>query len=330
MNISYSLYTLKPLQPLNSLVALSDRNGLLLKIEWPDGLIGYGDLHPWPELGDASWEDQLAGLRQGRISSMLEQSIWLARRDAVLRKQGKNIFEGLPTVKNNYLVSDASTEPPGLITKLKAEGFETVKVKVGRNLKVEGELISQLGRDGAFKVRIDFNGAGTWQTYEKFMSGLDKVALQRVQYVEDPFQYDEQAWVEARKFCPLAIDNQFHRVNFKTLKSCPFDIVILKPAKMDVNSITQESVVRDLKMVVTSYMDHPVGVMHALSVACELKKIYPQRMLDPGCLTMRLFQMDSYSAEVVVTGPYLKRTQGRGIGFDQLLAKESWTQIKIR
>lgn len=330
MIISYSPYVLKPVQQLNAVSSSKDRQGLLLQITWPDGHVGYADLHPWTELGDASWEEQLAGLRQGRISPMLEQSIWLARRDAVLRKQNKNIFDGLPTVKNNYLVTDVKAEAPGLLDRLKADGFETVKVKVGRDLKSEAEFITHLGRDGAFKVRLDFNAVGTWQTYEKFMSSLDKIALQRIQYVEDPFQYDEQAWVEARKFCPLAIDNQVHKVNFKTLKTRPFDVVILKPAKMDVTSFAQECVVRDLKMTVTSYMDHPVGVIHALAIACEMKKTYPQRMLDAGCLTTRTFQMDTYSAEVVPTGPFLKRPPGLGIGFDNLFAKEKWAQTKMR
>jgi O-succinylbenzoate synthase len=330
MIISYSPYTLKPVQNLNRLTEIQDREGLLLKIDWPDGHTGYADLHPWPELGDATWEEQLSGLRQGRISIMMEQAIWLARRDAVQRKMQRNIFDGLPTIKNNYLISDVASEPDGLIDRLKADGFESVKVKVGRDMKAEAELISHLGKDGAFKVRVDFNGIGTWQTYEKFMSSVDRIALQRVQYAEDPFQYDEQAWIEARKFCPIAIDNQIHKVKFEALKTRPFDVIVIKPAKVDVLAITQEAVVRDLKLTVTSYMDHPVGVMHSLSVACELKKTHPQRTLDAGCSTTRLYQMDTYAAEVVPTGPYLKRPAGKGIGFDIQLAKEPWSQIKIR
>jgi O-succinylbenzoate synthase len=77
-------------------------------------------------------------------------------------------------------------------------------------------------------------------------------------------------------------------------------------------------------------MDHPLGVLHALAIACELKKAHPQRILDAGCLTTRLFQMDAYSAEVIPSGPYLKRAEGKGIGFDALLAKESWHQVKLR
>lgn len=330
MKISYSPYTLKPAQHLSAAATMIDRMGVLIKIEWPDGHTGYSDLHPWPELGDASWEDQLAGIRQGQISPMVEQSIWMARKDAQFRKQDKNIFEGLASIKNNYLITDILTEPEGIVDRLKSEGFETVKIKLGRDLKKEAEYISMLGRDGAFKLRLDFNALGTWQTYERFMSSLDKVALTRVQYVEDPFPYDAQAWMEAKKFAPIAIDNEISKVNLKKMGPKPFDVVILKPAKMDVNSTLQSCIINDLKLVVTSYMDHPVGVVHALAIATELKKAHPQRILDAGCMTLRLFQMDAYAAEVVISGAFLKRPTGRGIGFESLLAKEPWAQLKLR
>lgn len=330
MKIYYSPYTLKPLQHLNNVTIMGDRKGVLLKIEWPDGLVGYSDLHPWPELGDATWEDQLAGVRQGAISPMLEQSIWLARKDAQLRKQDKNAFENVATIKNNYIISDIASEPEGLIDRLKADGFETVKIKVGRDLRKEAELISVLGRDGAFKLRLDFNAVGSWQTYERFMSSLDKVALTRVQYVEDPFPYDPQAWTEAKRFAPIAIDNQLSKVDLKKVQGKPFDVVILKPAKTDVNTTLHQSVIHDFKIAVTSYMDHPVGVVHALAIASELKKAHPQRILDAGCMTIKLFQMDAYSAEVVTSGPFLKRPTGRGIGFDTLLQREPWAHLKLR
>lgn len=330
MKISYSPYTLKPAQHLSASANLGDRIGILLKIEWPDGLVGYSDLHPWTELGDPPWEDQLADLRQGQISIMLEQAIWMARKDAQLRKQAKNSFEGLASIKNNYIVTDIRTEPEGLADRLKAEGFETVKIKVGRDLKQEADYISALGRDGNFKLRLDFNAVGTWQTYERFMSSIDKVSMTRVQYVEDPFPFDAQAWTEAKRFAPIAIDNQISKVDLKKIQGKPFDVVVLKPAKMDVSSTVQSCIIHDFKITVTSYMDHPVGVVHALAIASELKKAHPQRILDAGCMTLKLFQMDAYSAEVVSSGAFLKRPAGRGIGFDALLAKEPWSQVKLR
>jgi O-succinylbenzoate synthase len=77
-------------------------------------------------------------------------------------------------------------------------------------------------------------------------------------------------------------------------------------------------------------MDHPIGVAHALAIASELKKSHPQRILDAGCMTLRLFQMEAYSAEMITTGPYIKRAAGKGIGFDLLLMKEPWAHLKIR
>ncbi|MGZ3803705.1 MAG: enolase C-terminal domain-like protein [Pseudobdellovibrionaceae bacterium] len=330
MKINYSPYTLKPAQHLNSVAQKGERRGTLLKIEWPDDIIGYADLHPWLELGDAPWEDQLADLRQGKISPMLEQSIWMARKDGQFRKKGINAFGSSPSIKNNYIVSDVSAEPEWLADRLKADGFETVKIKVGRDLKKESEYISMLGQDGAFQLRLDFNAIGNWQTYERFMAGVNKVALQRVQYVEDPFPYDAQAWIEAKRFAPIAIDNEISKVDFKNLQGKPFDVIILKPAKMDVGKTVQNCIIQDLKLTVTSYMDHPLGVAHALAIASELKKSHPQRVLDAGCMTLKLFQMEAYSAEMEISGPYVKRSPGKGVGFDLLLSKEPWAQLKIR
>lgn len=330
MKIYYSPYSLKPAKSLNNIALSGDRQGVLLKIEYPDGSIGYSDLHPWPELGDPSWEDQLAGIRKGQISSMLEQSIWLARRDADARRDGKNLFEALTPMKNNYLVTDIDTESEDLLKRLNEEGFETLKIKVGRDLQKESDFVSRMGYDGTVKLRLDFNGVGSWQTFERFMSSLNKVAVKRIEYIEDPFPYDAEAWNEARKFAPLAIDNQSGKLNWSRLREPPFDVVILKPAKMDVMKTLRTCVAFDLKITVTSYMDHPVGVMHALAVANELKRVHPQRILDAGCLTTSLFQMEPYGAEAAPAGPYLKRATGLGIGFDQLLEKEPWAQVKLR
>lgn len=332
MKISYSPYTLKPAHHLNALTTQTEgRPGALLKVEWPDGLMGFSDLHPWVEFGDASWEDHLAELRRGRILPLLEQSIWMARKDAQFRKLGKSAFEGVTSVKNNYLVTDLTAEPAGtLADRLQTEGFDSVKLKVGRDLKYEADFLNSLGREGQFKIRLDFNSIGTWSTFERFMKSLDKVVLSRIQYVEDPFPFESESWTEARRFAPVAVDQQISRVDFKNISGRPFDVVILKPAKTDVNTTLHSCVAHDFKITVTSYMDHPVGVMHALAIASELKKSHPQRVLDAGCMTLKLFQMTAYSAEVLSAGPYIKRPPGKGIGFDLLLAKEPWVQLKLR
>ncbi|WP_374077538.1 enolase C-terminal domain-like protein [Bdellovibrio bacteriovorus] len=328
IKISYSPYTLKPVQILNAVSAAAPREGVLLKVEWSDGLTGYADLHPWPELGDLSLEDQLSDLRRGRMSGQIEQSIWLARRDAQLRRDKKNVFEGGEKIKSNYLLSDFKLLKPGFLDELKNEGFTTLKIKVGRNLKEEADILTHVAAAG-LKIRLDFNAIGSWQIFERFMGSLPLTVRPLIEYVEDPFPFDVHAWNEAKKLVKIAVDNQYDKVPWDKLSAVPFDVIVIKPAKTDVDQAIARCQKWNLKASVTSYMDHPVGVAHAAGVAMELKKKYGEMILDAGLLTHRLYQMDPFSAELSTQGPYLLKVKGTGVGFDQLLGALPWYQVKM-
>ncbi|MNL64543.1 hypothetical protein D3C87_1887680 [compost metagenome] len=104
---------------------------------------------------------------------------------------------------------------------------------------------------------------------------------------------------------------------------------MIKPAKCDVDQAISRGKKFNLKAVVTSYMDHPVGMIHALGVAMELKKLHGEMMLDPGCLTHQLFKMGSFSAEINTQGPFVMKVPGTGVGFDKLLEAQKWQQIQL-
>ncbi|MEK2644188.1 o-succinylbenzoate synthase MenC [Bdellovibrio sp. BCCA] len=328
IKISYSPYTLKPVQSLNAVSSAAPREGVLLKVEWSDGLTGYADLHPWPELGDLSLEDQLSELRRGRMSVQIEQSIWLARRDAQLRKDKKSVYEGGEKIKNNYLLSDFKLIKPGFLDELKTQGFTTLKMKVGRDLQEEADILTHVAAAG-LKIRLDFNAVGSWQTFERFIGNLPPTVRPLIEYVEDPFPFDVNAWKEAKKLVKIAIDNQYDRVPWDRLVAAPFDVIVMKPAKTDIDKAIERCKKWNLKATVTSYMDHPVGVAHAIGVAMELKKKYGEMILESGCLTHRLYQMDPFAAELSTQGPYLLKVKGTGVGFDRLLEATSWFQVKM-
>lgn len=328
IKISASPYFLNPVGSLNAVAQTSVRAGALLKIEWPDGHTGYSDLHPWPELGDPSLDQQLADLRKGRISPQIEQSIWLARRDAVARKKGKHLFDQGEKIRNNYLLSDSRNLKPGFLDELKKEGFTTVKVKVGRSLQEEADSLTHIAAAG-LRMRLDFNGIGSWQIFEKFMGSLSPTVKALIEYVEDPFPFDVAAWTESRKLAKIALDNQYDRVPWATLTKAPFDILVVKPAQTDVEKALAFCQQWNLKCTITSYMDHPVGVVHALALAMELKKNQGDRILEAGCLTHRLYKMDVFGAELTNQGPYLIRNSGTGVGFDRLLEALPWQPIRL-
>ncbi|MGZ3773798.1 MAG: o-succinylbenzoate synthase MenC [Pseudobdellovibrionaceae bacterium] len=327
MKIFYSPYTLKPIQSLNSLSKSENRKGALLKVDWGEGLVGYADLHPWPELGDISLEEQLADLGRGRISSQIEQSIWLARKDADLRIERKSIYTLYKKVKNNFVITDFNLVVPGYLDDLKKQGFTTIKLKVGRNLAEESELLTHIAAAG-FMVRLDFNALGNLKIFEKFITNLSTTVLPLIEYVEDPFPFNIDLWLEAKQLVKIAIDNQFDKVPWDKLSTAPCDVIIIKPAKMDVYKAIAKCQQWNLKATVTSYMDHPVGVSHAVGIAMELKEKYGEMILDAGCFTHCLYQMDTFAAEIINRGPYISKVHGNGVGFDKLLEGMPWLQVK--
>ncbi|WP_413586295.1 o-succinylbenzoate synthase MenC [Bdellovibrio sp. HCB274] len=326
IKLSYHEYNLKPYSNLNAVSAGLPRSGALIKVEWPHGFVGYGDLHPWPELGDMTLADQLAALKKGKITPQMEQTIWLARKDADLRKKGKTILTTGEKVRNNYLVSNYAEIIPGFLDELKRASFSTIKLKVGRDLAAEANAVTRIAAAG-FKIRLDFNSACSWQSFERFFSGLSPQEKVWIEYVEDPFPFDPDAWMDAKKLVKIAMDSAYEKVDWDKITKAPFDVLVIKPAKMDVDKAIERCKKFNLKATVTSYMDHPVGSLGALAVAMECKELYPNIMLDAGCMTYRSYQMDQFSASINTTGPYFSSIKGTGIGFDLLLKELPWQKL---
>lgn len=323
---SYS-YSLRPMTSLNAITPVKEREGALLKIEWPDQKTGYADLHPWPELGDVPLQVHLQDLSKGKISSLVEQSIWLALRDAQWRADKKNYFDDGMAVRNNFTISNIHDVVPGFLDEIKTEGYTTVKLKVGRDLKQEIGFLSNLAATG-LKIRLDFNAIGSWQIFEKFMSQVPATVLPFIEYVEDPFPYEEKSWGDAQKLAPIAVDNEFHKVRWNRNEKPPFDVMVVKPARVDVDKAVEYCKKWNLKMTITSSMDHPVGVAHSVGVAMELKKLHGDMILEAGCMTHRLYQMDLFLTELFTQGPYFAKGRGYGIGFDNILKALPWHPVK--
>ena len=330
MKISYHQYELLPLLNLNLFAKNNPRAGCLLKVDWENGHVGYSDLHPWPELGDDPLSKQLSDLRHGRISPQIEQSIYLAKRDAVARKKGISLFDQLPRVKNNYLISDYTQVKMTDIDQVYSRGFNTLKIKVGRDIAEDIKFVGKILSSGTFLVRLDFNNLSNWQYFERMMTELNQTQRSRIEYVEDPFPYDYVAYQEARKLCRTAVDREFRKVVFDETQKAPVDCIVLKPAIQDVESVISVALKHRIPLTVTSYMDHSVGMAHAICLAGELKKKHDWLILQAGCLTGRFYQSDDFSKQVSVQGPYIQSIAGTGIGFDQEFKQVSWAEVRIK
>lgn len=324
MKFWFSEYTLKPRHE-----GLPSRRGALIKVEWPDQMVGYADLLPWTDLGDEPLIVHLKDLQRGKMSDMLEQTIWLARRDAQARKEQRHLMKGLPRVRNSLLIQDPSAITESELGEARRVGFMSVKIKCGVRPEAEHALIDKILKMGAFGIRLDFNAKLTFKDFTEFFKKIPVAFRDRIEYVEDPFPFAVDTWREASKLVPLALDIEYKRVNWESLKApAPFKVLVIKPARLDLNTALEHVNKWGLKMVVTTNLDHPVGVMHAASVASEMKKIYPNILLDCGCFTHLEYQEDPFSAQLPATGPMTAEVPGFGVGFDDLLEKTKWIPVE--
>lgn len=248
---------------------------------------GYADVHPWPELGDAPLDEQLSALARGEFTPLTERSLWFARLDGEARRAGVSLFDGLTIPRSHWPGADP---PPG---------FDTVK------LKYRGERLEL--PDGV-RLRIDCNGVLDREQAIRFAGTLPK---DRIDFIEDPCPYEPAAWnaIRERTGLRLALDREVARDGV--------DVVVIKPAIQHVPDIDRE-------IVITSYMDHPVGQFCAAYIAA-LRALPESRC---GLMTHVLFEPDAFLERVQRKGDRLLAPAGTGLGFDDLLEMLPWRELR--
>ncbi|HEV8436452.1 MAG TPA: hypothetical protein VGR95_23790 [Thermoanaerobaculia bacterium] len=234
--IWYWPYALKPKRRLSALAGDAPRRGALIRVGE-----GFADVHPWPELGDATIDEQLARLARGETTALTRRSLWFAS------QWSPRMFDGLTIPRSHWPGSD----PP--------DEFDTAKVKM------PGGVLPDRVR-----LRLDFNG-----NREAFERAVSTLPLERIDFVEDPCPYDSATWTRLRAETRLrfALDRGDEEEGV--------DVLVVKPAVQDVPRTAKE-------IVITSYMDHPIGQLHAAYVAAGC------RSHTAGLITHVLYETDPF------------------------------------
>jgi o-succinylbenzoate synthase len=330
MRFWHHRYQLQPTANLSAVAGDKVREGALFKMQWPDQKIGYADFFPWPELGDAPIDIQLFELSKGHISPLLEQTVWLARRDANLRAQKKSAFSENKPIKNHLLINDFTLITYNHLKEAQETGFTTIKVKVGRDWQKETEWLNTL-QGSEFKIRLDFNLKADLAVLERMAKLLAPEIKQRIEFIEDPFTWNLNGWTDASTIFPLALDQEYKKVKWTEITSAsPFKVLVIKPARQDVEDAVHQAIAKNIKIVVTSSLDHPVGIAHAAHVAMELKAKHPQNVIECGCLSDRSYRPNDFSTKLVTQGADFIKVEGSGIGFDQLWESLKWQELKVK
>ena len=310
MRLSIAPYTLNA-KSRPGVSAGRDRRGTLIRVEDSRGHHGYADVHPWPELGDLPLEKEIEGMRRGHFSRLSRRSLQFALSDLSERSHRHSSFRHLTIPESHWLVGDVHQLDIEELKKIRDFGFTYLKMKVNGTTE-EVEYLNSLPLQ-LFKLRFDFNARLNPQAFLSWIYQFDH--RDAIDFVEDPTPYDAQSWVmmRAEAVCALAVDRLPDGVAADAA-----DVVIYKPA-------IQTYAPTSGLVCVTSYLDHPVGQMHAALEAAKLAK--KQDLPVCGLASHFAYDVNDYSKSIFMEGSRMIPPEGHGIGFDQLLAEEKWETI---
>ena len=290
--------------------ALSEREGLLLRIETADGLAGLGESAPLPGEGlsvaslaarMAEVAATLVGRSPGEVWDALPSSpVRVPAADVAVETALADLLAGVCGVPLAHWLAEQAGLPPPAPTPIPANallvavdpdnlareaaeaaacGFRTVKVKVGGDTARDGERLwavrAALGPDA--EIRIDANGA--WSE-EEAPTALAAHAVHGVALCEQPVAPGPNAIkglarVRAASPIPIAADESCTSLDDlrALLEADAVDAVVIKPLRTGLGealTMIGEATTRDVPCILTTTFDTGVGTALALHIAALL------------------------------------------------------------
>jgi O-succinylbenzoate synthase len=318
VKIAFSKYVLFPIKT----GFRKPREGALLKVSFADGSCGYADCHPWEELGDLSLDDQLKILGKGKDTPLTKQSIRFAKIDAQARSEKQHLFHGAELPTNHYHISDYSLIDNDLLTHLSKSGIRLIKVKMGADLVNDSIFLKKftpIFQGNNLKLRLDFNCKLSEQKFLEFLKQCSG-CLDVIDFFEDPFTYHPLQWRKIKEDYKVKLACDKDSINALAYPdSC--DYLVVKPAVQEISAFLNDK----RPLVLTSYLDHPIGQLSALYTASMILKEKNAILSDCGFLSHYAYTptmfTHAFSQEKSQLIPSFK---GCGWGYDDLLKKLEW------
>lgn len=291
-------------------------DGVLIKVGE-----GYGCIHPWPELGDPPLEKCLQDLQGARRWPIVRRAIRCAEYDAAARSREESLFEEMEVPQSHATLSSADVAVAEQAVEL---GFSHLKMKCGRDAAKERACIEAVAEaHPTVRWRLDFNEILEPQGVIDWLDGLSVGARRTLDFLEDPCPFSESAWGKLFRETriPLAIDREAAPVH-KAAQVC-----VIKPAIDEPWLLAEAALGHRQRLVVTSYMDHPLGQAFAAWEAARLGLQFPGQPGVCGLRTDVLFKPDAFTELMGDWSPAFKPPPGTGLGFDDLLDALPWTRL---
>jgi O-succinylbenzoate synthase len=310
-----SRYRLKTRGFLNSISNRREFEGVLIQV---DG--GFGCIHPWPEFGDPPLEKCLADLAGARRWPIVRRALRCAEYDSVARRFDHSLFEEMEVPESHATLARGDIAEVALAMEA---GFTTLKLKTGRDLSDEAGFLDDMAAEyPALRWRLDFNECLTPDEAAGFLIGLKEKTRAAIDFVEDPCPYSESAWTALRQRTRvrLAVDRE------AAPHSAAAQVMVIKPAVDEPFLLAEAALRNNQRVVLTGYMDHPVGQAFAAWEAARLGLQFPGLVGTCGLQTHHLFEPDVFTEMLGPWSSVFQVPEGNGLGFGDLLDELPWTR----
>lgn len=273
------------------------------------GGAGFGCLHPWPELGDPTVEDCLADFAGERRFALVKRTMACLAADGEARQAGRSLFEELEVPPSHATLPALNR---AVLEEAVARGFDRVKVKAGRAVRRElAALRKFLGDFPDLRWRLDFNGTGRVGELVEIFDEWSDEECGKIDFLEDPVAYGGDDWrrLGGETGMPLANDREVEAERGDS------GVLVIKPAVNEMRA--------GQRVVVTSYLDHPLGQVFA---AWEAARAGVTEVC--GLQTHGVFARDPFTEALGPVQPRFQIPGGTGLGFDDLLEGLPWKKVK--
>jgi len=317
--VEYWPYVLRSARPLNARSARLEHAGALIRVGG-----GVGCLHPWPELGDAPLERQLQMLVRGEKTPLIEQALCCAAEDGEARARGHWLLEDLKIPASHALVPPMATDEE--IEQLLAMGFVALKWKLGGDGR---PLLRWAEKFPEARWRLDSNEVLQLAEAVEIARHWPENLRERIDFWEDPCPYDPGVWQKLADACGirLAVDRHADTAAMSGDKRWHW---VVKPARDPVALRLQQAINCGAGLVVTSYMDHPIGqawaALNAARVAAAGGK-NGGHLVACGVATHLLFEDCPFSREIKLEDGRIVLPEGGGLGYDGELGELFWKSL---
>ncbi|MGJ8672403.1 enolase C-terminal domain-like protein [Rubritalea sp.] len=305
-------YTLQSRSVLNSRSERSEYKGVLIRKG--DGI---GCVHPWTELGDPSLESLIESLRDGDYRpALIQNAMECVRLDGEARQSGVALFDGVKAPDSHATLVDGESQIEAAVE----AGFRVMKLKAGRNLQREAEWLDAAHlRYPDLRWRLDFNQCLDRSELDGFVNHFSEGLVKSIDFLEDPCSEGES--IDDVSIA-LAVDREVSQC------AGPYKYAVVKPAGDKVELVCQRAIEQSMRVVFTSYMDHPIGQSYAAYVAGKISAQYGD-LIDAHCglMTHGLFEPDAFTEALGKPCPEWSPAEGTGLGFDTLIEQLDWERL---